>query len=455
MTKTRLLFLNHSSVLLQYGDAYLLTDPWYQKPAFGSWLPNPPLAFHPAYLAALSGKAGRLRILVSHAHDDHCDDDFLALFDKRTRVISADFASPSVKRRMTKIGLEDFTAASEAGVESGPFVIRGYINRKISLDDAVYTIETPDAFIVHANDNWSELPAEWVATFRKGVTRVGRDASLYMSQTNSASGFPMTYDNFSAEERRRLLANKVRGMMKRGALNCAAAGARHFLSYAGFASVFVKNHSEYFDDAISPSPAFIREHWMADLPEGVELLDLMPGDSFDFRSVRKSFLNEGIGEAELREASRRFYETYGAVEKCDSYSVKYASGAERERVGGQLKYFLEEFNSFVMRKTASSGFEPTILGKIFAVEVEDLGLKMAVKFGGGLVSGDDFNKKLLVDSVVMRQVLDGVSWFENLYTGYNGRFVRNPAGTYNRDIVVYMTMFSYVYKAMVTGAAKA
>ena len=35
-TGTRILFLNHSSVLIQYYGHYLLTDPWYDRPAFGS-----------------------------------------------------------------------------------------------------------------------------------------------------------------------------------------------------------------------------------------------------------------------------------------------------------------------------------------------------------------------------------------------------------------------------------
>ena len=63
MSKTNLLFLNHSSVLIKYEDCYLLCDPWYQQPAFGSWLPAPPPFVHPVYLAALGSK---LSILISH-----------------------------------------------------------------------------------------------------------------------------------------------------------------------------------------------------------------------------------------------------------------------------------------------------------------------------------------------------------------------------------------------------
>src|SRR5436305_522422 len=106
-TSTNLLFLNHASVLIRCGQEFLLTDPWFQKPAFGSWLPTPPLAVHPAMLAALGPN---LRVLVSHGHDDHCDDPFISIFDSSTPFFSADYEAPSVKRRLAKLGMQNFTA---------------------------------------------------------------------------------------------------------------------------------------------------------------------------------------------------------------------------------------------------------------------------------------------------------------------------------------------------------
>jgi L-ascorbate metabolism protein UlaG (beta-lactamase superfamily) len=40
MISTRVQFINHSSVLIQTDNSFLLTDPSFQKPAFGSWLPS-------------------------------------------------------------------------------------------------------------------------------------------------------------------------------------------------------------------------------------------------------------------------------------------------------------------------------------------------------------------------------------------------------------------------------
>lgn len=47
-------FLNHASVLIQDNKSFILTDPWYNKAAFGSWLPTPPNIYNPVYLLSLA-----------------------------------------------------------------------------------------------------------------------------------------------------------------------------------------------------------------------------------------------------------------------------------------------------------------------------------------------------------------------------------------------------------------
>ena len=74
--------VNHASVLIQEGDNFILTDPWYEQPAFGSWLPVPPTSIHPVYLLALAKDNPKFKILISHGHDDHLDDEWLSLFPK-------------------------------------------------------------------------------------------------------------------------------------------------------------------------------------------------------------------------------------------------------------------------------------------------------------------------------------------------------------------------------------
>ena len=101
-------YLNHASVLIQDSGHFLLLDPWYIKPSFGSWLSAPPSAINPVYLAALArSKENSFSIVISHGHDDHCDNDYLQMFPKQTTIIIPKFAAPGLRKRIENIGFKN------------------------------------------------------------------------------------------------------------------------------------------------------------------------------------------------------------------------------------------------------------------------------------------------------------------------------------------------------------
>ena len=316
------------------------------------------------------------------------------------------------------------------------------------MSDAIYTIETPDALVVHANDNWPKLPVPIARSIFADVARIGPARCLYMSQTNSASGWPLTYRNYTRSTKMSLLYDKVLGMVSMGLQNCAQLTIPYFMSYAGFASVFVRNHEEYFNDSLFVTPSYLAEHMSSAIPKGVEVLDLMPGDEFDFVSVRKSFTNSDIVPTKLREATRKFYETYGVTSNCDTYQGQ-ESNFQSKRVQMRLRHFLSAFSEFVEAKTASSGFELSIRGKSLKIVVEDLGIFETAHFGSDMTGRERANKTIYVTSSMLERVLDGTSRFENLYTGYNAELERDPPEVYNRDIANYIVMFSDYYRKTV------
>ena len=113
-------------------------------------------------------------------------------------------------------------------------------------------------------------------------------------------------------------------------------------------------------------------------------------------------------------------------------------------------YFLNNLNDFAERKIKSDGivFE-TILGKILEIEIEDIDVVGYVAFGEDArleKSSKKPNKRMIVNSAVFTQVLNGNILFENLYTGYEAEWERFPKNEYNRDIVMFIVMFSYIYK---------
>jgi len=110
---------------------------------------------HPSYLASFGDK---LTILVSHGHDDHCDDKLLTIFDKDTHFVTANFKSPSVLNRLKKLGFKNITTVGEEGnVIDEVFNVKSFIVKGQNHDDAKYTIKTKDGVVIHANDNWFDF----------------------------------------------------------------------------------------------------------------------------------------------------------------------------------------------------------------------------------------------------------------------------------------------------------
>ena len=94
----KITLINHSSLLFKFKESIVLTDFWNTSPAFGSWLPSALPFYNPTYLASLSYE-DNFYLVISHAHDDHMDNDFLGkYFNKNMKIIINEFPSPSLKK---------------------------------------------------------------------------------------------------------------------------------------------------------------------------------------------------------------------------------------------------------------------------------------------------------------------------------------------------------------------
>jgi hypothetical protein len=449
---TSVLFLNHASILIKKGDGYLLTDPWHQRPSFGSWLPTFTQYIHPTYIAALGKK---LSILISHGHDDHCDDDLLSIFDKDIEIITADFNAPSVLNRLKKLGFTNIKTANREGLKiTNGFTIKSYINPVRSLDDATYTIDTDNGFVVHCNDNWFEFDDDTFKKINIDICKYSPKNVAFFSQTNSASGYPLNYKNFTEEEKVSILKLKVKGMVVQGMKNALKLGLNSFYSYAGLASIFIKDKPEYLALGIIPTGKYIRDYLLDDdeskrLSSVMNIKDFYPGDTLnlDNGEITNAFIsNVDYTDTQLKDATLSYYEKYGIKNQCGNYKEYPVESFDQK----QFLYFLKNLNEFAERKVKSDGiaFE-TIIGKIFEIKVEDINVVGYVKFGEDArleKSLKQPNKRMTVKSAIFNEVLNGNILFENLYTGYGAEWERFPKNEYNRDIVMFIVMFSYIYK---------
>lgn len=442
----KVLFQNHSSLLIKHSDGYLLTDPWYNKPAFGSWLPTLAPYVHPSYLAALGNK---LTILVSHGHDDHFDDKLFKIFDKSTRFITANFKSPSVTNRLKKIGFENIVTIGDEEQLVNSLLVSSYIAPDFSHDDATYLIRNEKGAIIHTNDNWHEFSQPHLEMIKKRVGSYNKSSILLFSQTNSASGYPLNYRNFSSQQKQKILKEKVTKMLAGGLRNAMSLDLDRMFSYAGFATAYVKGKN-YDKEGLLPTAQYLTKllHQHS-IEYPVMIPDLYPGDSVCLPSgeIEKAFIS-GYQDSDIKESTDLFYDVYDLKSECISYkNVDF----ELEKFELWLDYFLIEFDSFVKKRVLGpDSHYNKLIGKQFSIQVELENasfLSKTVKFGEGLTSWNpNANKVCHVNSAAIYSILKGEALFEDLYTGYNAEWERFPESEYNRDIVMMIVMFSYVYR---------
>lgn len=92
--------VGHSTHLLSIGGVRLLTDPWFNDPAFGALVHELPPAVLPTEL-------GRLDVvLVTHDHADHADARAMDQMDKRASVI---VATRDLAARIRNLGYREVT----------------------------------------------------------------------------------------------------------------------------------------------------------------------------------------------------------------------------------------------------------------------------------------------------------------------------------------------------------
>lgn len=445
---SKVTLINHSCLLFDLGKKNkftFLTDFWNQSPSFGSWLPSALPFYHPTYLAALSYNQN-FYLVISHAHDDHIDDDFLKnYFNKKMPIIINEFPSPSLKKRINGMGFKNVISVGK-NIRSFPgFDVISIFDENLSNDDAGIAFRDKDFCIYHGNDNWHELKGKNLSklkNFSKGRK------FLYAAQTNSASGHPLIYPQFKKSKTTEL-KKKVRNMVLAGLRNTNNLGADFFLPYAGFAKPYVKGKS-YESDALDPTYKNLIELIKVKKIQGKnKIIDLFCGGTIDLSNGKIEYPFT-VNPNKVFEVTTKYMKQENIIQGCDGYREDLKPKPINNK---QIKIFLSEFNEFVNNYLARfPRFYPTIIGKKLKITVENKNEKkinQAIEIGTGkfLKSNERVNKEFRIPNNLFMAVYEKKIPFENIYTGYQSDVFRYPLDIYNRDILMYLITFGYKYFA--------
>tara|TARA_B100001063_G_scaffold243807_1_gene275211 strand:- start:2005 stop:3330 length:1326 start_codon:yes stop_codon:yes gene_type:complete len=437
---SKVTFINHSSILFSLGknNKIFLTDFWFQSPAFGSWLPSAPPIYHPNYLASLSFQKN-FYLVISHAHDDHIDDNYLKnYFNINTKVIINKFSGPSLLKRIQRLGFKNIIQVDSKGVTIEDVKILSIHNKKISNDDAALILKDKKYCVYHGNDNWFKLEKDNVKRIKSFANK---RKFLFASQTNSASGFPITYPQFKKDKTKEL-KNKVKKMLLTGLENCKKVKADYFLPYAGYSTPYVNNFN-YNNELFHPTYRNLKKL----LPmKNKKLLNIFCGGTIDLESGKISY-PFNFDPKDLINITDKYYKNEKIIDSCDTYKKDFIKKKTNKQ---ELKRYMNLFNKFVSSYMERfPNFYSSVIGKTLRFSISDkekILFSHSIKIGSkSLFNGTRCNKEFIISSNLFKLVIDKKITFENLYTGYESIIKRHPKNIYNRDIIIYLIMFGYKF----------
>ena len=448
-------FLNHTSLLLQHNGYYLLLDPWPSESlSFNSWKPHPPSFLNNDILASfVNSSNNKLGIVISHGHDDHCDDSFLKKVNSSTPVFFPKYKSKGFSKRLEKNNLDNVTELSSLQNASfGPFKLCSYIIAEHSLDDAVVIISTDDYVFVHANDNSVKFPSELVKYILD--TSDGYKKKFFASQTGIANGYPYCYPQFVVakdfSEMKKIAMNKTKKTIQIAIDNANSIESDYFISYAVYTismSLLEEYGSEILPTLFLPSPSNLKKlslNWGK-----VVLLDYVPGDIFDFtsNSVLKPFWLENNNfeniASELQKlrlkSTKNFRNTLDKnVEKFINYSIT--------DLMSYLKKYIKSFYEFILK--SEDEVKKDLMEIILEFKIENQAHLILDFKNGSISTHSDLkpNKRIIISKDKCWLLLSGVFNFESLYIGHHAKFERFPPEKFNEKLMMQLQIFGYIYQ---------
>lgn len=227
-----LAYFNHASIAIvdkanRFG---FITDPWISSAAFGAWqpYPRPNETEFEGYLDTLEDYA----LVISHGHDDHCDDLYIKSKLKPSHIFIPKYSSKGFLKRIQHLCVEE-TAIIE--LEHGKshshrsFKLMVTVNPDFTSNDAIVAIRDDSYTVIHANDNWHTQPDDILKLlydFSKGSD------ITYLAQIGIAGSFPLYYLGLEEREKKSLVVQQLRLQAESLERNSRFLGAARAYSYA-------------------------------------------------------------------------------------------------------------------------------------------------------------------------------------------------------------------------------
>jgi|GEM_PF-425863 len=261
----RIRLVAHACLEIVHDGFTLLTDPWLFGPAFlGSWIPYPPPEIGPTPLRPDA-------IWISHEHSDHFHEPTLQRFDRSTPVLVPDFPNRRMVERLSALGFTDVRPMPfGARTELAPDLWLTTFEPGSYWNDAILLVEAGGARILNIND---------AGLNHRIASQVGPVDILTSAFSWGASGYPLTWGHLDEPAKVAIIRKSNAGLIHMLKDATALYGARYLLPFAGYFALGHPSHRDFVRVMERNTPDRIVTAFQ-DVP-GVQVIDLLPGESWD------------------------------------------------------------------------------------------------------------------------------------------------------------------------------
>ena len=180
----RIEYISHATLLIDTGDVKILTDPWFNGPAYcGQWHIFPkPVNVEVANSADF--------ILLSHGHEDHLHHETLLSLDKTVKVFYPYQWQKGIKDYFHEIGFKNVTEAIT--YKTYKISATTSITYMANSLDSIIIIESNGEVLVNVNDALHAHPAKIIDLFAAKIRNKWKTIDYVFCGYGGASYFPNT-----------------------------------------------------------------------------------------------------------------------------------------------------------------------------------------------------------------------------------------------------------------------
>lgn len=415
-----IVFFNHASIAIvdkacRFG---FITDPWVSSPAFGAWQPNPSLneVEFQRYLERLDDYA----LVVSHGHDDHCDDAYIKARLKPSHIFIPKYSSQGFLKRIQQLcGQETVVVELEHGktYTHMKFRLMATINPDFTSNDAIVAIRDDSHTVIHANDNWHIQPYDIL----KAIECFSNGSDItYLAQIGIAGSFPLYYLGLDNLEKQSFVVQQLRLQAESLQSNSHFLGASRAYSYANESQfTFLDSSALYsgairsavLDDFISPESAYKGE-----------------------LALTSDFSEEGLSFYNLRS-----HFPFAAKVTKNPYPTDAAHSNETISKLGQLSEMINEYLS-----------ESMIEGVVVLSAVSYQKLQRLFSAGNTLTEYQDAPVLTIYSTYrIWTEILSGTLNLESITIGGCGLLKKSKSEWNARPVHDALSRFGYRYQSMI------